>query len=164
MNNIEITYGSNTITADKIAYESFRFSDSLCSEKNLRYGACEASCIKVRIRNIGSIVGEVITVRINGHEWKDYKVVKDKLTADRCYRDIEAYDKMYDILNADVAEWYNFFFDGSKRTLLDLRSGFFAYLGIQQESVNLVNDDLAIGKHLMLKVYPARQLSLLFVN
>lgn len=36
-----------------------------------------------------------------------YKVDSDVPTADRRYRDIVAYDAMYDILNAEVSGWYN---------------------------------------------------------
>lgn len=36
-----------------------------------------------------------------------YKVYSDTPEADRTKRDIVAYDALYDMINADVAEWYN---------------------------------------------------------
>lgn len=67
-----------------------------------------------------------------------FKVFSDKPTNDRRWRELTCYDAMYDILNADVAAWYNSL--TFPMTIKNLRDSFFTYLGITQETVTLVND------------------------
>ena len=47
--NIYIPYYDDVLTNESIVSESMSLSKSLCSESNLRYGRCEASCFKIRI-------------------------------------------------------------------------------------------------------------------
>lgn len=68
-----------------------------------------------------------------------FKVLSDKPTNDRRWRDLTCYDAMYDILNADVAEWYNSL--TFPMTIKNFRDRFFNYLGITQDTVTLVNDN-----------------------
>ncbi len=135
---------------------SLELTESLCSESTLRFGCCEASKFKVRIlNNVLSLTGKEIIVSetlkggedtpfILGH----YKVFSDKPTADRKYRDIVAYDAMYDIINADVAAWYNTILPeaDSTVTLKEFRDSFLAYFGIEQEDTTLVNDFMTVTK------------------
>ncbi len=72
-----------------------------------------------------------------------YKVISDEPSNDRMWRDLTCYDFMYDILNADVAEWYNAL--TFPMTIKDLRDSFFTYLGFVQETTTLVNDSLVVG-------------------
>lgn len=67
-----------------------------------------------------------------------FRVHSDKPSNDRRWRDLTCYDIMYDILNADVATWYNGL--TFPMTIKNLRDSFFTYLGITQETVTLVND------------------------
>lgn len=67
-----------------------------------------------------------------------FKVFSDKPTNDRRWRELTCYDAMYDILNADVATWYNGL--TFPMTIKNLRDSFFTYLGITQETTALVND------------------------
>ena len=67
-----------------------------------------------------------------------FKVFSDKPANDRRWRELTCYDAMYDILNADVATWYNGL--TFPMTIKNLRDSFFTYLGITQETVTLVND------------------------
>lgn len=73
-----------------------------------------------------------------------YKVDSDVPTADRRYRDIVAYDAMYDLLNAEVAGWYNSL--TFPMTLRQFRDSFCAYVGVEQEEITLVNDDMVVEK------------------
>lgn len=68
-----------------------------------------------------------------------YKVYSDKPTNDRVYRDLVCYDVMHDILDVDVASWY----EGLTFpiTLKNFRDSLFTFLGVTQESVTLINDD-----------------------
>lgn len=63
---IEITtYGGTVFTNSDICEESLIIEDSLCSEENLMFGACEAKCLKVRVidKNI-SLKNQILTVTI----------------------------------------------------------------------------------------------------
>ena len=132
--------------------ENFSLSESICSESQLMFGSCEASCVKFRVSNIVSpIKGEKIKITdtIIGlddtettHDIGTYKVYSDVPTADRSWRDITAYDALYDIINANVADWYNGLM--FPMSLKDFRDSFFLYFGIQQQETDLANDDMVV--------------------
>ncbi len=77
-----------------------------------------------------------------------YKVDSDKPTADRRYRDIVAYDAMYDIISTNVADWYNTILPDadSTVTMKAFRDSFMEYFGLEQEVVVLINDDMVIER------------------
>ena len=59
-----------------------------------------------------------------------------------------AYDALYDVINADVAEWYNTLLPDkdSITTMKAFRDSFFKHFGIEQAGVQLVNDDMKVEK------------------
>jgi hypothetical protein len=139
------------ITNTELHEDKFELSESLCSEKELKFGACEASVVKFTISNIfQSLKGKWITVKITPkgadapYQIGRYKVYSDKPTADRKCRDVEAYDALYDVLNADMAAWYNSL--TFPMTLKAFRDAFFQHFGIEQEEISLVNDNMAVEK------------------
>ena len=73
-----------------------------------------------------------------------YRVVSDKPTADRRYRNVTAYDAMYDILNAEVSGWYKGL--TFPMTLRQFRDSFCAYVGVEQEEITLINDNMMVEK------------------
>lgn len=131
---------------------TFALEESLCSESELKFGACEANCVKFTARNTaGNIIGKTISIEetIDGDSQNPmpygvFKVASDVPTADRTKRQITAYDAMYDIINADVKAWYAGL--SFPMTLKAFRDSFFAYLGIEQEKVTLVNDSMTVNK------------------
>ena len=112
---IKIAFTGGTITNKEMHQGSFSLTESLCSEESLRFGTCESSVLQFKVHNVLTpLAGEKLTVYevLNGNtaepfNYGKYKVQSDMPTADRRYRDVVAYDAMYDILNADVASWYN---------------------------------------------------------
>ena len=145
-------------TNEELQSEDIELTEILCSEDNLCFGCCKASIFKVRIlNNIIPLKNKWMTVSltVRGTEKGQltlgkYKVDSDKPTVDRRYRDIVAYDAMYDIINADVTDWYNKVLPStdSTITLKEFRSSFLSYFGIEQEAVTLVNDSMMVGKTL----------------
>lgn len=131
---------------------TFALEESLCSESELKFGACEANCVKFTARNTaGNIIGKTISIEetIDGDSenpmpYGVFKVASDVPTADRTKRQITAYDAMYDIINTDVKSWYA----GLRfpMTLRQFRDSFFAHLGIAQVETNLVNDSMTVNK------------------
>ena len=152
------------LTNSDICSEEMSLEESLCSDENLRFGACEASCFKVRVVNSASFkdmdVGVEMTIKVDDDKYlidadgnrivtdtgdyiivnlgkKDnsifigrYKVFSDEPTNDRMYRDLVCYDYMYDILNAEMSDWYDFVSEipGFPMTLKTFRDSFFEYL------------------------------------
>lgn len=134
---------------------TFALEESLCSESELKFGACEANCVKFTARNTaGNIIGKTISIEetIDGDSknpmpYGVFKVASDVPTADRTKRQITAYDAMYDIINTDVKAWYAGL--SFPMTLKQFRDSFFAHLGIAQVETILVNDSMTVNKTLV---------------
>lgn len=71
-----------------------------------------------------------------------YKVYSDKPTNDRVYRDLVCYDAMQEIIDVDVATWY----EGLTFpiTLKNFRDSLFTFLGVTQVTTTLINDNYSI--------------------
>lgn len=131
---------------------TFALEESLCSESELKFGACEANCVKFTARNTaGNIIGKTISIEetIDGDSQNSmpygvFKVASDVPTADRTKRQITAYDAMYDIINMDVKSWYAGL--SFPMTLKQFRDSFFAHLGIAQVETSLANDSMTVNK------------------
>lgn len=170
---LKIELEDGTILDNSMIYsEEFELEESLCSDDELRFGACEASCVKFRIFSIPNrLVGQKITIgEVLGGQTDSsmqigkYKIASAKPTADRDFIDIVSYDVMYDIIHSDVAAWYNNQFkattstttdeDGnettvvtySTTTLKKFRDSFFSHFGIDQADVTLPNDNMVVSK------------------
>lgn len=147
---------SLVITNLELNQENFELIESICSESELKFGCCEASSVKFRISDVRTSLKDkwlTITEVLDGNsdtpfQFGRYKVFSDKPTADKRFRDIVAYDAMYDIINADVAEWYNMILPtvDSTVTMLEFRTSFISYFGLEQEDVSLANDNMIVEK------------------
>ena len=148
---LKIEYDTGTITNYELYSESFELTESLCSENNLKFGTCEASVLKFKVANVVEpLKGKWLTVTetLAGNEDEPfqlgkYKVYSDVPSADRNYRDVTAYDGMYDILNADMTEWYNGM-SGSSVSIQYLRTKFLDYFGVEYEDIVLPNDYMIV--------------------
>lgn len=160
------------ITNTEFHEEEFELTESLCSQSELTFGAVEAGSVKFKVSNIFlPMKGKWLTARmtIGGHTDQPlligrFKGYSDTPTADRKYRDVVAYDALYDILNADVAAWYNTVFPSHKEqqkdkdgktttvtvydpvTMKQFRDSFFKHFGIEQADIDLINDNMSIEK------------------
>lgn len=160
-----------------LVQESITLEESLYSDENIRFGACESSCLTLRISkelnidfkdewievsfscegDAGILIdadgnaivnsdGDTIVYQ-DGTSTTDvtlgrFKVVSVKPTKDRMYQDLTCYDKMYDIINANVVDWYNSL--TFPMSLKDFRDSFFTELGVTQVTATLVNDNFMI--------------------
>ena len=148
--------GQIHITNNELHQEQFELTESLCSESELTFGSCEAGMVKFTVSNIFSgLKDKWMTIKMvlagntaNPFQIGRYKVYSDTPTADRTKRDIVAYDRLYDVINADVAEWYNTLLSDkdSITTMKAFRDSFFKHFGIEQAGVQLVNDDMKVEK------------------
>ena len=148
--------GQIHITNNELHQEQFELTESLCSESELTFGSCEAGMVKFTVSNIFSgLKDKWMTIKMvlagntaNPFQIGRYKVCSDTPEADRTKRDIVAYDALYDVINADVAEWYNTLLPDkdSITTMKAFRDSFFGYFGIEQADAQLVNDDMKVEK------------------
>lgn len=153
---LKIEYDGGTITNEDLYSEEFELVESLCSDTELKFGKCEASSVKFRVANIFSpMIGKQMTISetLAGNTDEPfrigtYKVYSDVPTADRRYREVTAYDAMYDIINSDVSEWYNSILpnEDSTVTLKEFRTSFIEHFGLEQEEIELVNDSMTVEK------------------
>ncbi len=153
-----IEYDTTVITNEDLFNQIFTLEESLCSEEELRFGSCEASVLKFKVANIVvPMINKWLSVKmvLNNHAEEPfiigrYKVAEDKLTADKQWREITAYDAMYDIINADMAAWYNSVFPDSSQpiTLEQFRNSFMFFFGLEQvlPQEGLVNDNMLVEK------------------
>lgn len=149
---IETEDKSVKITNSEIHFEQFELKEILCDDDYLTFGQCNASQLKFKISNVfTSMVGKQINVSavINGHTdapfiFGKYRVISDKPTDDKRYRNVTAYDAIYDIGEAEVSSWYN----GLKfpLTLKQFRDSFFAYFGVEQVATTLPNDSMEVAE------------------
>lgn len=145
-----------TITNDLLEQEGFELHQSLCSESQITFGACESNYITfVMHENIPTVKGKTLSVYLIPDSDASkmlqigvFKVQEDKLSADRTKRTVTAYDAMYDILNADVAGWYNSLLPNSTSsvTVGQMRFALTAYFGITQEAIVLANDSMVVKR------------------
>lgn len=143
---IIITYEDKNITNQQIYYEQFSLTESISTESELKFGGCEASMIEFRVSStVEPLKGKWLTViMVLDKNYQSpfvvgtYKVQSDKLTSDKKYRDITAYDAMYDIANKEVSDWFNGII--FPITLQRLRNLLFEHLGYEQQEISLPND------------------------
>lgn len=150
--NIKVKGKETVIDNTMLHAEEFSLTESICSEDQLVFGSCESGCVKFRVSGLVSpLKGEWITIEdtLIGADDSEatyrigtYKVYSDVPTADKSWRDIIAYDALYDVINGDAASWYNGLM--FPMTLKEFRDSFFAYFGVEQEKISLVNDDMTV--------------------
>lgn len=144
-----ISYSGGMLSNSNISGESLIITETLCNQSQLRFGSCNSSFLELKIiNNIMPLKGDCLTVicqlekQERAFQIGKYKVDSDKPTADRRYRDIIAYDAMYDILHAEVAAWYNSL--TFPLTLKAFRDSFLTYMGIGQVDADLPNDAMTV--------------------
>lgn len=154
---IQIYYDRELIIDNSKIYDGqFTISESICSDKNFRFGLCEASALNFSVTNdVGSLSNLEIEVKqiLDGNKDKPFRigtyvVFSDRPSATRNYRNVTAYDYMTHVLTADVSAWYKgLFANGDEEyTLKEFRDSFFEYLGISQTNTALPNDAMIVRK------------------
>lgn len=140
------------ITNNELHQQKFELEESLCSENQLKFGLCEASSIKFTVSNIFTSLKDKwinVSMVLDNHtdepfQIGKYKVYSDVPSGDKSYREVTAYDALYDIINTNMAAWYNAL--TFPLTLKEFRNSFFNYIEVEQEEVELINDSMTIEK------------------
>lgn len=132
-------------------------TESICSGSELRFGGCQSNRLDLKLFGTqSSLQGE--TLKVSMVIEKDFEhpflvgtyiVDSDTPSAKNDYRDVIAYDILYKVLNTDYTEWFNsIHFPISIKTF---RDRFFTLLGVEQDSVTLVNDDVFIDPQIQVE-------------
>lgn len=137
-----------TIETDRIVDDSFSLEESLCSDTDLSFGACESSIIRFTLADVEEelkgkeftieqhIAGEIIPLGT-------YTVYSCKKQDNLRYKDIIAYDRLR-YTDTDVADWYNSL--TFPLSLAEFRGSLLEYLNIEEEPRELPNDDMLVEK------------------
>lgn len=137
------------ITNSGIYSESMKISQILSDSQEIKFGSVSSGCFKVRISTttesfIGQQLIPTLSVSNYTRQLGVFNVESDKLTSDKKYRDIVAYDSLYKVINSDYIDWYNELTFPIQMSAF--RRSFFNHIGIQQDTLKLVNDDMMIEK------------------
>ena len=151
--DIDIAYDTDShITNNDVVSGSFSLNESAFSSKELKFGSLVSSKMSVKLYNtVDNLIDKELSVSItlnkdsnNPFKIGKYTVKSDKPTSDRLYKQIEAYDGLYDVIHKDVSDWYeNLAFPLTQKLF---RDSFFNYVGLEQVDATLVNDDMVIEK------------------
>ena len=163
-----ITGDTVTITTPDFESEAFEFHQSINSDMQLRFGSCESAYIAFVIRKSGisSLIGKVLKVYIiPNHDASKilqlgvFKVQTDKLSYDGTRRSVSAYDAMYDVLNSDVADWYNTELpdDSTTTTVGALAQSFLTHFGLTLDGT--ISGDLPNSEKVIRRTIDSEQIS-----
>lgn len=167
--NISISYEESPdvikyITNDDIVINTFSLNESAFSGNELKFGSLVSSKMSFKIFN-KRVSDALIDKELNVKEFINYDtnnpfvlgkyIVKtEKSTADKLYRQIEAYDYLYDVVNKDVSAWYeSLTFPLSQK---EFRDSFFSYIRIEQVQTTLVNDNMMVTKTISATELPGK--------
>ena len=151
---LSITGTGISITNSNMDGENFSIEEVLNSGRDLTFGECNAAKLSFSVGYYeNSMVGKVLTASTtpsggSAFQFGQYKVASDEPTADRKWRDVVAYDALYEVLKKDVASWYNTLLPNanSSCTLKQFRDSFFTEVGITQETATLPNDNMTVTR------------------
>lgn len=137
------------ITDDMVHTDTLIITESLCSEENLDFGACESAQMEIVVSNPPQNISGMEFMLIIS--FADFDLIRGLYTVDstpreddRNTRRIIAYDRMRRFDN-DVAGWYES--EKFPMTLKKFRESLCAFVGVPEKANQpLVNDEIIIEK------------------
>lgn len=138
--DLDLTYEN-----DRIVSDTFQLTESINSGGNLEFVGCIASVMSVELADLKEDVkGQKIEVYITAEGAEEIplfhgKVDSAKKQSYKNHKQIEAYDKLYELSEIDIASWYN---NHKKTTIIRLFEDLMEYLGIEVDEVSFVNGKL----------------------
>lgn len=161
-NDYILTFPNINLTIDNeiLHSETPVIQESICDEEDLILGGCIASSMQFTVSEIiaDQISGLEFTATINVSNEDGDNVLKVPMGTfrvdsairadDKDYKQVTAYDRLYDA-SVDVSGWYNAYFSGgAMHTVKQIRESLLEYLGIPFVSQTLPNDDMTVSKTL----------------
>lgn len=148
--NIDFESGEKIENSDIYLSDGIRIQQTLCSHDQITFGSCISDYATIKLINTGeSYSGKNFTLSIEADGTVcmigQFKVLKEELSEDKSSRTVTAYDKMADILERDVAEWFNGL--TFPVTIRELRNSFCDFVGVEQAAGSwLLFDTLSVQK------------------
>lgn len=134
----------------QILYESLELEESLCSDENIRFGACEAAKLSFTVADVeDDLKNKWFTAELIIGSYPlafgVYQVDDVAIEDDRRFKKVTAYDRMR-LFDVDVSMWY----EGLTfpMTLREFRMSLEKYIGVVSEQQNLPNDAMVVEKTL----------------
>lgn len=155
-NNIQlkINVSDGTILGmDDFIAGSMELEQTLCDEEQISFGSIGSACFKIQLVNTGkTYTGKTFSPVMYADVGDEtvgislgvFKVAEDERSDNRQFRNITAYDALYEVGEKDVSEWYNGL--TFPITIKAMRDSLFRYVGITQENVNLINDGITVDQ------------------
>lgn len=137
------------ITDDMVHADTLVITESLCSEENLDFGACESAQMEIVVSNPPQNIAGLEFMLVISFAGFDlirgiYIVDSTPRENDRNTRRIIAYDRMHKF-DHDVSGWYKT--EKFPTTLKAFRQSLCAFVGVPEiANVSLVNDDMVVEK------------------
>lgn len=135
--DLDLTYEN-----DRIVSDTFQLTESINSGTNLEFVGCIASVMSVELADLKEDVKDQrieVYITADGSEEIPLfhgRVDSAKKQSYKNHKQIEAYDKLYELSETDISSWYNNHIPTTvERLFIDLME----YLGIEVESYSLVN-------------------------
>lgn len=141
-----------TIGTGKTHGQTMILKEMLMSGDNVEFVGCISSRFEIILNGVyENIKNQKIEVSINADSTEDIPLFVGIIDSvenqtNKQYKKIVAYDELYTKGNIDVAAWYNSL--SFPITLKDMRDSFFAYIGIEQDPIELPNDSMVLNKEL----------------
>ncbi len=149
-----------TIENELIDGESFKLTESLCSENTIKFGSCESAVLNITIADVKQDLKNqtvIVTQTVDGTYTMPlgtYKVDSAKKRSDSRFRDIIAYDQMKKF-DVDVTSWFNSL--SFPMTIKEFRISLCKYIGIPVFEQELINDNAIVRKTIIPTVISGRE-------
>lgn len=146
--------GTQTLTNSDILMESMSLRQSCNEESQFAIGNVYSSEFTVSVfadAPASAYVGKTIVPTLtavddegNTYPQKlgEFEIASAKLISNRIHRELVCYDKLSPILQTDYSNWYNGL--SFPMTIKYIRDAFFSFVGIQQETISLPNDNIQV--------------------
>lgn len=139
------------ISNAELCDNNLNLHEAICSEAQLRFGACESSCLKFTTYDMSdALIGKTLTYTMTPAgsttplRIGKYRVTGNTLDSDGLKRNVTAWDDMKRILSTDLTAWYEAL--TFPMTIKNFRDALATALGVTQETTTLVNDDIIINR------------------
>lgn len=144
---VTLTFSDETaLTNDDIVIESLGIEQTICDETALVFGNVYAGAFSIQIFDRGkNYKGLTVSVTISVDEYSmslgSYIITSNPVDDNTGYRTLVGYDRMYPILRTDYSAWH-YALPDTVNTIKKFRDAFFQEIGITQQAVSLVNDNV----------------------
>lgn len=134
------------LTNEEIVIESLGIEQTICDETALVFGNVYAGAFSIQIFDRGkNYKGLTVDVSISVDEYSmslgSYIITSNPVDDNTGYRTLVGYDRMYPILRTDYSAWH-YALPDTVNTIKKFRDAFFQEIGITQQAVSLVNDNV----------------------